>query len=338
MKLQDNELKVRLKAPMLNIKNGMIAETNSSFPQGEAEETSKHSIKKIGNSISCVVSPFSILGWLRHGITEFLISKGISTCHSYDLSKNLKEETANWAEQDLARGYHRKLAIKKGNKADPECVSIKGTPCIVCEMFGNFTGQHRTFSLMPVKISPVESRYSRGVGNITGRGNYRNLNISPRSHTDGSPFNTFDVDVIANFDAILYIKMYESNLRLKEHVAMIYGGIKYLKEHQNDFNHQLGGARTSGCGFIDPTFLPTTMTRKDVIKHHNTLISMEDKDEDTKTTQSDWEKTDEPELNEILKNVIEEQKKFGFQKDITGKIINPWWDMIIKRGRSDKNE
>ena len=60
---------------------------------------------------------------------------------------------------------------------------------------------------MPVKTSPIDSEYTKGIKNVTGKGNYMKLAISPRSSVDGKPYARHNVNVIENLDAILYIKM-----------------------------------------------------------------------------------------------------------------------------------
>jgi hypothetical protein len=320
------ELKIRLKASMLSIKNGLIAETHSIPPPGESSKNLNYGIKTIANNITCTVSPFSLLGWLRHGITEYLISLGISPCHSYDLTNISNEGYRNIAIQDLEHGYHKKRLNKGENTGKPECEATIGTQCIVAQIFGGFTGHHRVFSVMPVKVSPVKAHYNKGVRNITGRGNYRNIAVSPRSAVDGTPLATHTADVIANLDAILYLKMYEDN---PLYIAMIMRGFEYLYEHRDEFECQLGGSRTFGSGFIEPTFLPSALTREETTKYHNLLITTEEEDasnsdslpESIKTKISEWQ-DEQKKLNTILDNELK------IQKDMFG-IDKRWWSREI---------
>lgn len=322
------ELKIRLKSPMLSIKNGMIVETHSVFSQGKTNETENYGIKAMANNIPCTISPFSLLGWLRRGLTEYLISQGISPCHSFDITNISKsnEDYVNYARLDLEHGYHKKRMGKGDTKEKPECEAVKGEQCIIGKMFGGFTGHHRVFSIMPVKISPVQAHYNSGIKNITGKGNYRNLAISPRSSVDQSPFATYNADVVANLDAILYLRMYENN---PLYIAMIMRGIDYLSQQQNEFEHQLGGQRTYGCGFIEPTFLPPELTRPEVVKYHNLLIKKEDSlDTDSESLTKEisgkiqaWE-SNKGELNKLLDTELKHQKElFGIEKR--------WWSQEI---------
>jgi len=317
------ELKIRLKSPQISIKNGLIPETHSRFPPGENDETVEYGVRYPANTIDCTISPWSILGYLRYGVTQALIEKGVSVCHSYDLNLPGKDYRT-FVEQDLAQGYHRK-AMKDGEyKGKPECEAVMGEMCIVAEIFGTFTGSHRVFSLMPVKVSPIDSEYTRGVKNVTGKGNYLKLAISPRSAVDGTPYATHTVNVIENLDAILYIKMYEPNTRMDVHVAVLLMGINYLNDHQNDFKHQLGGGRTFGSGFIEATALPTEMTRQEIVKYHGRLIKLEDKADDSddlsKETKEKIERWDAEKTKyaAILEKELKDQKeRFGIDKK--------WW-------------
>ncbi len=337
--LRNNEeaktIKIRIKTPMLSIRNGMIAETHSVFQQGKTNENVTYGIKSMANNNACIVSPFSILGWMRNGITECLINDySISPCHAFDLTNvSSKVEYQEYAKQDITYGYHKKRIDKGNHKEKPACEAIKGKKCIVAEMFGGFTGNNRVFSIMPIKVSPVDAQYIRGVRNITGKGNYRSLAVSPRSAVDGTPYQTHDVDIIANLDAILYIKMYEPKSsesdRIDVYTAMIMKGIEYLAKHKDEFKHQLGGNRTFGCGFIEPTFLPLDLTRDETVTYHTALIKMEDDaDSVSNITKSIKEKIaawDDIKLDydKLLDEELKVQKEyFGFDKEMTD---TKWW-------------
>jgi len=319
------ELKIRVKSELLSIRNGLIVDTHSVYPPGETSETVEYGIKAIANNVNCMISPFSLLGWLRHGITEYFISQGISPCHNYDLTNVSKsnEEYVKIATMDLKHGYHKKRMGGKGdNKEKPNCEAVMGEECIVAKMFGGFTGHHRVFSVMPIKTTPVQGHYDKGIKNITGKGNYRNIAISPRSAVDGTPFATYTADVVANVDAIMYLRMYDAN---PLYIAMIMRGIEYLNEHRYEFDYQLGGNRTFGSGFIEPTFLPPELTRAEVTTYHNLLIKTEDRAEDSDTLSkelsdkiSTW-KDKQKEMNVLLDAELKRQKDmFGVDKK--------WWD------------
>lgn len=321
------ELKIRLKASMLSIRNGMIAETHSVFPPGENAETVDYGTKSMANNVACMVSPFSLLGWLRRGITESLISQGISPCHNYDITNisTSNKDYRGYATQDLAHGYHKKRMGKGENKEKPECEAVTGEQCIIGKMFGGFTGHHRVFSMMPVKVTPIKAHYEKGIRNITGMGNFRKIAISPRSAVDGTPFATHTSDVIANFDAIMYLKMYETN---PLYIATIMHGIEYLSKHSEEFTSQIGGSRTFGSGFVEPTFLPPELDREETRKYHNLLMKTEDNAEDAdsfpksiKDKLSAWQE-EQKNLNELLATELKHQKDlFGIDKK--------WWNQEI---------
>lgn len=325
------ELKIRLKSPMVAIRNGMIAETHRIFPRGiKPEETNDYGYKAIANTINCTLMPTSILGWLRAGVTEYLIEQGISVCHGYDLNLPTKDYR-NFVIQDLEHGYHRKVMTKGEHAGKPECEAVIGNKpesqrkkCIVAEMFGSFAGKHRVFSILPVKTSPVDSHYTKGIKNITGKGNFMTVAVSPRSAVDGTPYATHDMNVVANLDAVLYIKMYEPNPRMDVHIAMLLRAFEYLNKKSNDFKHQLGGNRTFGCGFIEPTILPIGMERDDIVAYHSKLIKMEEKAEDAegitesmKKTINDWE-----EQKKKYDTILDAELKI--QKELFG-IDKKWW-------------
>lgn len=318
---------------MLSIRNGMIAETHSIFPPGKTADTEDYGTNSMANNVACMVSPFSLLGWLRRGITESLISQGISPCHNYDLTNvsASNQDYRGYAKQDLAHGYHKKRMGKGESKEKPECEAVTGEPCIVAQMFGGFTGHHRVFSVMPVKVSPVKAHYEKGIRNITGMGNFRKIAISPRSAVDGTPFATHTSDVISNFDAIMHLRMYEDNgnsSRLNLHTAMIMRGIEYLSAHSEEFQSQLGGQRTFGGGFIDASFLPPTLTRDEVRKYHLLLIKNEDDAENGNTFPAGikekilaWQETQKS-INEELNIELKRQRElFGIDKQ--------WWNKEV---------
>lgn len=275
-------LKIRIKSPAVSIKNGMIAETHSIFNTRNIEnkdaDTATYGIRRIANNVAVTIMPWSLLGYLRGGVTEYLISQGISVCHGMDLTNvNKNDDYVDMVEHDILHGYHRKRMGKdNGNKNElPECEAIHGEPCIVAKMFGGFTSHHRAFSLMPVKVTPVKSQYRNDIRNITGLGNFRNLAVAPRAVVDQNPYTFHNVDVIANLDAIMYLRMYEEN---PIYVAMLMRAVEFLNKRteESDYNHQLGGARTFGCGWVQTEFLPPDLTRDETIAHHMNLISREE--------------------------------------------------------------
>ncbi len=324
------ELKIRLKSPQISIKNGLIPETHSRFGQGETDETREWGKKFPANNIDCSISPYSLLGWLRYGVTEALIERGISVCSSYDLNKPPKKEYQEFVAQDTAHGYHRKVAPKSkekekdGNAGKPECEVVIGKQCIVSEIFGGFRGNHRVFSMMPVKTSPVDGEYTRGIKNVTGKGNFLTLAISPRSAVDGTPYATHTVNVIENLDAVMTLKMYEPNPRMDVHIAVLLMGIDHLNAHKDDFKHQLGGGRTFGSGFIEATALPISLTRREIVTYHGKLMRLEE----------DADNADglPPEIKSKVELWDDEKAKYAkllepelkIQKEKFG-VDNKWW-------------
>lgn len=317
------ELKIRLKSPQISIKNGLIPETHSKFPQGETDETMSYGKKAVANTIACSISPYSLLGWLRFGVTEALIEKGISVCSAYNLNIVTYKDHKEFVIQDTLHGYHR----RGSPKSTPECVTKKGKQCIVSEMFGGFGSNHRVFSVLPVKCSPIDSEYTRGVKNVTGKGNFLTLAISPRSAVDGTPYATHEVNVIENLDAILFIKMYEPNPRMDVHIAMLMIGIDYLNSHKDVFEHQLGGGRTFGNGFIEPTFLPISLTRPEAVEYHSKLIKLEDKADDADGLSKNIRPKIEQWEIEKTKYISILDTELKVQKDLFG-IDKKWWQTI----------
>lgn len=321
------ELKIRLKSPQISIKNGLIPETHSSFaPGNHSNETEDYGVKFPANNVRCTISPWSLLGFIRSGFTDALIEKGVSVCHGYDLNLP-KGDYEEFVKQDLVYGFHRK-AFKSGKTikgvAKPECEVVMDKKCLVAEMFGTFAGDHRVFSVMPVKTTPIKNDYKNRVRGVTGMGNYQQIAISPRSAVDGTPYATHTISVLEHVDAIMYIRMYEPNPRMSIHIAALLNGFDYKNTHKDEFKHQLGGGRTFGSGFVDTTVLPISMSRDEITEYHLRLIAFEDKADDnngfTKDAQAKidgWE-AEKARYAEIFTEELKVQKEqFGIDKK--------WW-------------
>lgn len=324
------ELKYRVKSPLISIRNGMIVDTHQLFPPDKKEDPAM--IKTIASNISCTLSPFSMLGWLRGGVTAYLISEGISPCHGYDLTTVSKTgERAKNVVEDLEKGYHKKRMGKGGeaNKEKPECEVVMGEPCLTYRMFGGFTAHHRVFSMVAFKTSPVKDRFYKQKENITGTGNYRRINVSPRTSDGITPYNTYEYDVLANVDGIQYLRMYEDD---DVYVGMLLRAIEYLYAHRNDFGHQLGGSRTFGHGFIEPVVINPLYTRAEAVNYAKLMRKAEeDFDSDNIAeveTKGEMAKKDETWVveHERIMGVLDDELKR--QKDLFG-IDKHWWSIEL---------
>lgn len=324
------DLKIRIKSPSFASKNNAIAETHSIFNTRDVErkdaDHATYGIRRMANNVAVTISPWTLLGYFRSGVTEYLISQGVSVCHGMDLTTvNKGDDYVDMARNDLVHGYHRKRMGEKNHL--PECEFVQSEPCIVAKMFGGFLTHHRSFSMMPVKVTPVKSQYKNDVRNITGIGYYRNLSVAPRAFVDQTPYTFHSVDVIANLDAILYLRMYENN---PLYVALLMRAVEFLnsRTREFDYNHQLGGSRTFGCGWTELEFLPPTLNRNETIKYHLVLMSREEKaaSDLSEDTESAWENKED---KEETKEEIEEK---GINKSIS-KQIDAWEDTKIKLGK-----
>ncbi len=315
------KLKIRVQIPQLSIRNGLIPETHSNYPS-----TSELPIRVPGNALRVTISGNTINGWLRHGLTEALIHAGVSPCHSFDV-----DNTSRLTEkiEDLKYGYHRK-AFKNGKKENgaskPECEVVIGKKCLVAEMFGTFAGAHKVFAEMPMKLTPIKKDLEKGVRGVCGFGNFLEIASSPRSMVNGIPFNTYKQYVVANVDAILTLKFYEPNLRMEEHLAALLHAVEYLNEHGDEYNHQIGGFRTTGNGFATVTAIPLAFTEKESVDYLIKLIALEDKaddadgiTEDMRVKIEDWKAEKERYAKIFAEELKVQKEQFGLDKK--------WWKM-----------
>ncbi len=88
-------------------------------PESKDEETAKYGIRRIANNVAVTISPWSLLGWLRSGVTEYLISQGISVCHGMDVT-NVTKSNKEYARQICLNSVRNGRArwIKAGRPYD----------------------------------------------------------------------------------------------------------------------------------------------------------------------------------------------------------------------------
>lgn len=336
MKTEIQELKIRLDIPAVTIRNGIIVDTHQQF--SSTTKDSPYQIGTIANNVAAILPSSTIRGWLRFGMTEYLIHDiGISVCHGYDLH-NVSKTGKRYKNtlEDLIAGYHLKRIKEnnqygKGNKGKPECLAAQGESCIIGKMFGSFTGNHSVFSTMPFKIDPVKAKFNQQKANVTAMGNYRQLNVSPRSADGETPYQTFLTDVIANVDGIQYIRMYGNDTT---YIGMFIRGIEYLYEHRNEFQHQLGGSRTAGHGFVNPSFINPLYSRKDAITYVTQLHRSETEYESKESIETDEGKTanmkrKDDEWSDLRESILNDlDVELEHQKELFG-IEKEWWTTEI---------
>lgn len=284
------ELKIRLRADAVGIRNGIIVQENAGVPMKDDP------VDRISNSINSIVSPFSVAGWVRSGITEYLRSIGISSCHPYITEKTTapSNDKKHMIVNDLNLGYHGKGT----------CLSETGESCIVHDLFGSFKNNPRKFRFGVLKLSPVRSKWRNMNDGVTGLGNFRRIVTHARSF-DGGPFLHTENDVICNVDAIQYITLYRKRIdkeKIPIYTVLFKRAFEYLNSNRDDFDHQLGGHRTNGFGVMECDFINPFYSRKESVKYHGQLVSKREGEKKKEDDNEDNEKKKEDDKEMKLKD------------------------------------
>lgn len=326
------ELKIRMKSTLVGIRNGMIVDTHLDEPQDNKNKW-RQGVDVLGNVVTCIISPHSIAGLLRRGISEYLRQEGISSCASFDIENTSGDERKNAFQKDINNGYHyrnfrskeKKDSEEKKPREGPQCMyEYKGEKeCLISEMFGGMGGKtgarHRKFILHPMKLSPKQLEYDNNIKNVTGKGNFRQLIVAPRSMEDNIPFAYYQIDTVGNMDGIQYITIYNDVKpdRVDIYTALFMKGVEFLNIHKEEFNFQLGGFRTSGYGIVDYEFLPTFLNREQTREYHKKIINKEEKADQSDKVQVVIDKwpLEKTRLEKLLSEELKIHKElFGIDK------------------------
>lgn len=320
------ELKIRMKSTLLGIRNGMIVDTHLDSPQGKDGNEWRQGIDTLGSVVTCIISPHSIAGLLRRGISEYLRQEGISSCASFDINNTSGDERKNAFQKDIDNGYHYRNFHAGGKTGEgPQCMhEYNGEKqCLISEMFGGMGGKtparHRKFILHPLKLTPKQGEYDNNIKNVTGKGNFRQLITAPRSMEDGIPYSFYPVDTVGNVDAIQYVTIYNDvkSDRSDIYAGLFMKGVEFLNIHKEEFAFQLGGFRTSGYGIVDYDFLPTFLDRDQTREYHKKRINKEEGADQSKEIQDIVDKwlPEKSRLEKLLSDELKVHKElFGIDK------------------------
>lgn len=330
------ELKIRMDSVLIGVRNGMMVDTHLDAPQGKDGNEWRQGVDTLGSVITCIVSPHSIRGLMRRGISEYLGSEGISSCASFDIRATSGDERKNAFQKDIDSGkYHERNLYIKGNTGEgPHCMyEYNGErQCLVSEVFGGMGGKVEArpakFLLHPMKLTPKQGEYDNNIKNVTGKGNFRQLVIAPRSMIDGIPYSFYPVDTVGNVDAIQYVTIYNDVKpdRADIYAALFMKGVEFLNNHREEFAFQLGGHRTSGYGIINYDFLPISLDRNQTREYHKEMVSKEGNAKHQASIQDIIDKwpTEKSRLEKLLENELKVHKElFGIDKKWQKKYKRP---------------
>jgi len=183
----------------------------------------------------------SIRGWLRHGMEKLLLSFGLSTCHPLPSNTMTSDRNKEVFKDDLSIHYHPRGQCK--DKGD----------CLVYAIFGDLAKPSNL-------IVPSAYFYPTGNGNSTvtgdhqklfgnmGSGRIENSRSSPRARNGTHiPFMSSETPAAVMVKAPFTLILREDN---EDHRILLLKTLEFLLEHATefDFDHLLGGKRTSGYG------------------------------------------------------------------------------------------
>lgn len=239
----DKDVYVRMNCDLLVIGDSIMTDRHHKSGSGFEADNAQ-------NKIGGIIPPFSLSGWLRHGMETLLLERGASVCHPGEASANFK--SAEMYERDFDAGYHA-----KGECTDTD--DDPATGCTVIDLFGGFERQPGKFMRRPIQFSPLRPSEGSdaGIGNgndlLNGRaeGHYRkiNRNVVSRNVEDArTPLRPTEYDAVANLSGTWHLKF---RTLKPEFVALLNDALELLDDRNTDFMHQLGGARNFGGGIVE---------------------------------------------------------------------------------------
>lgn len=282
---------LKLRADMLAIKDSVLTDRHSKSGQNNDDYNDNYP----QNLISGILPSFSLNGWLRHGMERVLINDGVEACHPSNPDANLKRKEVY--ERDLGDGYH-----EKGS-----CLKEHDQECLVFELYGGFQSKPGKFMRKPIRFSPVRSNVDQKNGEAEAHYRRINQNLTSRNREDKRvPFRNAEKDVLANLDGSWKLKFRE--LR-PEYVYFLKKTVDFLQENNEDFMHQLGGARNFGGGIVDVELLNPFYSEKEVGRIFDRGIdsktnNMEDKDQE-------WQQKLEEHKQAYEERIEQDKELFG---------------------------
>jgi len=191
------------------------------------------------NQIGGIIPPFALSGWLRHGMEAVIQEYGGTACHPGEANANFMKDDVY--SRDLAAGYHEKGACTDNPKED--------TGCVIFDLFGGFGGIPGKVMRRPIKFTPVRSSVDHTRGQAEAHYRQVNRNIVSRNREDNrEPLRNVQTDMVGNLDGCWHLSFRELK---PEFFGLLSESIAFLKNHNTDFMHQLGGARNFGAGIVE---------------------------------------------------------------------------------------
>lgn len=241
------DIRIRIKTDSLNIGSGKQGGVITDRHRAESQRAiiSQFDLFAVGSRTKAMISPFSIRGWLEHGVQSYLLNEGISVCTS------VTDEVASAVgggktkiEKDKELGYHPKGECIKNDK--------EGKGCLVAQIFGTLV-KPSLIRQNPFIIHPTSGDGKKAI--IDGKGGYGNFRvhyITPCNRAEREPYLPTEVEMIAFVDGALGLKI---NKKVDDEMAKVINGlfikaVEYLNSNRDEFEHQLGGKRNFGSGII----------------------------------------------------------------------------------------
>lgn len=289
------ELYARIKSDLVIIGDSVMTDRYHSVGQNHDQYDPTNAQNEIGG----IIPPFSLSGWLRHGIESMLQDQGGSVCHPGEANANFRK--ADVYERDLENGYHEKGACLPDGSSD----SNEG--CVVLDLFGGFERMPGKIMRRPIQFSPNRSSidYTRG----QAEGHYRqiNRNIVSRNEDDArEPLRNTTYDAVANLDGAWHLSLREVK---PEFYAVLHDAFAYLNDHNTHFMHQLGGARNFGAGIVDTRLINPLYDESELKRLFSRNYGKTDDDRKTKDMQAKddrWQNEVLPELRENMQARVDE--------------------------------
>lgn len=288
-----SDLYVRIKSDLVIIGDSVMTDRYHSVGQNHDQYDPTNPQNEIGG----IIPPFSLSGWLRHGIESVVQEQGGTACHPGEANANFrKEEVYN---RDLEAGYHPKGSCLPNDDA------LAADGCVVLDLFGGFERMPGKFMRRPIQFSPNRSSidYTRG----QAEGHYRqiNRNIVSRNDDDArEPLRNTTYDAVANLDGSWHLSLREKK---PEFYAVIHSAMEFLDSNNTQFMHQLGGARNFGAGIVDTRLINPLYDENELKRLFNRGYGKTDADRKTEPMREKdeyWNDTVLPQLNKALADRI----------------------------------
>jgi len=283
------DLYVRIKSDLIIIGDSVMTDRYHSVGQNHDQYDPTNAQNEIGG----IIPPFSLSGWLRHGVESTLQEDGTTVCHPGESNANFMKDGVY--KRDLDAGYHEKGSCLPSEDSD----ASEG--CVVLDLFGGFERMPGKFMRRPIQFSPNRSSidYTRG----QAEGHYRqiNRNIVSRNEEDArEPLRNTTYDAVANLDGSWHLSLREQK---PEFYAVLHDAFEYLHEHNTHFMHQLGGARNFGAGIVDTRLINPLYSEEELKRLFSRNYGKTDADRKTQAMQEKddrWKEVILPQLRESL--------------------------------------